>query len=128
MVHQAFGYSFVLTCLYFSPYPLFAGDEILFCIAMGLAAAGAAFQFFLLYKRKKARWFPLLCIGVLAVLEAQYQLTAFHIINAMGGHEIWDFIFFGVAALFVLLGAVLGWAAYWAYSRFASRKRGRAGL
>ena len=67
-------------------------------------------------------------IGVLAVLEAQYQLTAFHIINAMGGHKIWDFIFFGVAALFVLLGAVLGWAAYWAYSRFASRKRGRGVL
>ena len=37
MVHQAFGYSFVLTCLYFSPYPLFAGDPILLCITLDQA-------------------------------------------------------------------------------------------
>ena len=120
MAHQAFGYSFVLTCLYFSPYLLFARDAALFCIAAGLAAAGAAFQFFLL-RKKKARWLPLLCAGVLAVLEAQYQLTAFHIIDAMKGHAIWDFIFFGVAALFVLLGAALGWLGYRAWILLRSR-------
>lgn len=115
-MYQAFGYSFVFTCLYFSFYPLFAGDEILFCVALGLAAAGAAVQFFLLQKRKRARWFPLLWVGVLAVFEAQYQLTAFQVIDAMG--DIWNFIFFGVAALFILLGALLGWLAYLVWDRF----------
>lgn len=118
MAHQAFGYCFILTCLYFSPYPLFAGDEILVCIALGLTAAGAAVQFFLLQTRKKARWFPLVCAGVLAVFEAQYQLTAFKVMDAMGGHDIWNYIFFGVVTLYILLGALLGWAACLAWSRF----------
>ena len=117
MVHQAFGYSFVLTCLYFSPYPLFAGDPILLCITLGLVAAGMAIQFFLLQRKKKARRFALLCAGVLAVMEAQCQLTAFYVVDAMGGHDIWSFIFFGVVTLFVLLGVLLGWLAHLAWRR-----------
>lgn len=115
MVHQAFGYSFILTCLYFSPYPLFAGETILLCITLGLVAAGMAVQFFLLQRKKKARWFALLCAGVLAVMEAQYQLTAFQVVDAMG--DIWNSIFFGVVTLYVLLGVLLGWLAHLAWRR-----------
>lgn len=122
MIHQAFGYSFTLTCLYFSPYPLFAGDAPVFWFAMGLAAAGAAVQFFLLRRGMKARWFPLLCAGVLAVFEVQYQLTAFQLMDAMG--DIWNYIFFGVVMLFVLLGTALGWLAYLVCRKGRLRKTG----
>lgn len=122
-MHQAFGYSFVLTCLYFSPYPLFAGEKLVFCAAAGLAAMGAAIQFFLLRKRKKARWFPLLCMGALAVFEAQYQLTAFHVVNAMG--DFFHSMFFGIVILFVLMGTALGWLVYLAYQKCQFRKVSR---
>lgn len=99
--------SIILVCLVFSIYP-WVDLEVLW-IALGLMLAGAVIQFFLLCKTKRARWFPLLGAGVMAVLEILYQLNQFGVLHTIRGHEVWSYIGFGVAVLYVLFGALLGW-------------------
>lgn len=94
---------------------------------MGFALAGTAVQFFLLRSTRKARWFPLLGAGIMAALEVLYQLNQFEVIRTIRGHEIWNYIGFGVVVLYILLGTLAGWLANLAWDRYRSGSReGRA--
>lgn len=97
----------ILVCLVFWLYPWFHGSVLL--IVLGFALAGAAVQFFLLRRTRRACWFPLLCVGTMAVLEVLYQLNQFHVISTIRGHDIWNYVGFGVVVLYVLFGTLVGW-------------------
>lgn len=104
--------SMILVCLVCFFYPFTAavrlGDVWVLGLAAGFALAGALAELFLLTRWKKGLWVPALCIGALLGMEALYQLAQFHIIHVFAGHDIWEVVFFGVATLYVLLGAALG--------------------
>lgn len=113
--------SIILICLVFSIYP-WVNVRALW-IVLGLALAGAVIQFFLLRRTKRARWFPLLGAGVMAVLEILYQLNQFGVIHTIRGHGIWNYVGFGVAVLYVLFGTLLGWLAKRGRDKLRSRGR-----
>ena len=117
------GPSIILDCMVFWVYPWFHGPVLL--IAMGFALAGAAVQLFLLRRTGKARWFPLLGAGIMAALEVVYQLNQFHVISTIQGHDIWNYIGFGVVVLYVLFGTLIGWLVSSAIDRL--RPGGRTG-
>ena len=102
--------SMIFVCLVFWFYPW--SDAPVLLAALGFALAGAAVQFFLLRRTKKARWFPLLCAGAMAVLEILYQLNQFGVIRTIRGHAVWNYVVFGVIVLYVLFGTLIGWALY----------------
>lgn len=113
--------SVIFVCLVFCLYPWFHGPVLL--IAMGFALAGTAVQFFLLRRTRKARWFPLLGAGMMAVLEMVHQLNQFDVIGTIRGHEIWNYIGFGVVVLYILPGTLAGWLASLARDRYRSGGR-----
>ena len=113
----------ILICMVFWLYPWFHGPVLL--IAMGFALAVAAVQLFLLRRTRKARWFPLLGAGIMAALEVVYQLNQFHVISTIQGHDIWNYIGFGVVVLYVLFGTLTGWMVSLAFDRL--RARGKTG-
>ncbi len=113
--------SVIFVCLVFCIYPWFHGPVLL--IAMGFALAGTAGQFFLLRRTRKARWFPLLGAGMMAVLEMVHQLNQFDVIGTIRGHEIWNYIGFGVVVLYILPGTLAGWLASLARDRYRSGGR-----
>ncbi len=117
------GPSIILVCMVFWVYPWFHGPVLL--IAMGFALAGAAVQLFLLRRTRKVRWFPLLGAGIMAVLEALYQLNQIHVISTIQGHDIWNCIGFGIVVLYVLFGTLIGWMVSLAFDRL--RAGGRTG-
>ena len=106
----------ILVCLVFSLYPFTAavqlGDFWVLGLAVGFLLAGALAEALLLRRGKRGFWVPALCAGALAVMEALYQLEQFHITRMITGHDIWWVVFFGVAVLYVLLGAGLGWLGW----------------
>ena len=110
--------SIILMCLVFFVYPFAAGEWVLIGIASACLLAGAATEYALL-RRKKVFWIPMLCVGAEVVLEVMYQLARFRIFNVMKGHAVWEYVFFGVMMLYVLLGAL----AAWGFSRSCIRKR-----
>ena len=113
--------SIILICMVFWLYPWFHGPVLL--IAMGFALAVAAVQLFLLRRTGKARWFPLLGAGIMAALEVVYQLNQFHVISTIQGHDIWNYIGFGVVVLYILPGTLAGWLARLARDRYRSGGR-----
>ena len=117
------GPSIILVCMVFWVYPWFHGPVLL--IAMGFALAGAAVQLFLLRRTRKVRWFPLLGAGIMAVLDALYQLNQIHVISTIQGHDIWNCIGFGIVVLYVLFGTLIGWMVSLAFDRL--RAGGRTG-
>ena len=115
--------SIILVCMVFWLYPWFHGPVLL--IAMGFALAGAAIQLVLLRRTRKARWFPLLGAGIMAAVEVLYQLNQIHVISTIQGHDIWNYIGFGVVVLYVLFGTLIGWMISLAFDRL--RPGGRTG-
>ena len=67
----------------------------------------------------------LLCAGVMTVLEMVHQLNQFDVIGTIRGHEIWNYIGFGVVVLYVLFGTLIGWLVSSAIDRL--RPGGRTG-
>ena len=113
--------SIILVCMVFWLYPRFHGPVLL--IAMGFALAGAAIQLVLLRRTRKARWFPLLGAGIMAALEVLYQLNQIHVISTIQGHDIWNYIGFGVVVLYVLFGTLIGWMISLAFDRLRAGSR-----
>ena len=111
----------ILDCMVFWFYPWFHAPVLM--IVMGFALAGAAVQLFLLRRTGKARWFPLLGAGIMAVLEALYQLNQIHVISTIQGHNIWNCIGFGVVVLYVLFGMLIGWMVSLACDRLRAGGR-----
>lgn len=89
----------------------------------GFALAGAAIQLVLLRRTRKARWFPLLGAGIMAALEVLYQLNQIHVISTIQGHDIWNYIGFGVVVLYVLFGTLIGWMISLAFDRLRAGSR-----
>ncbi len=87
-------------------------DAPVLLAALGLVQAGAAVQFFLLRRAKRFRRFPLLCVGVTAVLEILYQVNQFGVIRTVRGYDIWNYVGFGVIVLYILFGTLIGWALH----------------
>lgn len=117
--------SMILICLVFWFYPWV--DARVLWIALGFALTGAAVQFFLLRRTKRARWFPLLGAGVMVGLEVLYQLNQFDVISTIRGHGIWNYVGFGVAVLYVLFGTLIGWLVHLGCGKIRSRgKEGQA--
>lgn len=79
------GSSLIFISLYFLPYPIFSGELQILCLA--LFFLGAAVQFFLLCKTKRARLFPVLCLAAEIILEALCQLDRFNILHIINGHD-----------------------------------------
>ena len=75
--------------------------------------------------RKMGRTLPLLllCAGVMTVLEMVHQLNQFDVIGTIRGHEIWNYIGFGVVVLYILPGTLAGWLASVARDRYRSGGR-----
>jgi hypothetical protein len=113
--------SIILVCMVFWLYPWFHGPVLL--IAMGFALAGAAIQLVLLRRTRKARWFPLLGAGIMAAVEVLYQLNQIHVISTIQGHDIWNYIGFGVVVLYVLFGTLIGWMISLAFDRLRAGSR-----
>ena len=122
--------SMILVCLVFSLYPFTAavrlGDIWLLGVAAGFLLAGTLAELFVLVRWKKGRWVPAVCVGALLAMEALYQLEQFHITHMIAGHDIWWVVFFGVAVLYVLLGAALGWLGYRMYQKHWFRRTGKS--
>lgn len=111
--------SIIFVCLVFCLYPWFHAPVLLF--VLGFALAGAAVQFFLLRRTGRARWFPLLGAGIMAALEVLYQLNQFDVINTIHGHDIFNYVGFGVVVLYVLFGTLIGWLVHLGCSKIKSR-------
>lgn len=94
-------------------------------LSAGLAAAGAAAQFFLSRGRRRRWAIPLLCGGALAVLAALYHLNVRGVLPLLQYEEIILFCVWGAEILCALLGMALGWLARLAWESF--RADGRAG-
>lgn len=75
--------------------------------------------------RKMGRTLPLLLLGagIMAALEVLYQLNQFDVIGTIRGHEIWNYIGFGVVVLYILPGTLAGWLASLARDRYRSGGR-----
>ena len=65
----------------------------------------------------------LLCAGVMTVLEMVHQLNQFDVIGTIRGHEIWNYIGFGVVVLYVLFGTLIGWMISLAFDRLRAGSR-----
>ena len=112
--------SIILVCMVFWLYPWFHGPVLL--IAMGFALAGRRFSLSC-SAGQEGPLVPLLGAGIMAALEVLYQLNQIHVISTIQGHDIWNYIGFGVVVLYVLFGTLIGWMISLAFDRLRAGSR-----
>ena len=110
MLYDVIGKSFILQCLYvLPPGPFMYPFPLFLCLAAAALLAGMAAERFLLRRKQWAGWIPLLCAAAEAVFEALFQMTVHGGSKAMAYDGFFTFLVWGVALLYVLLGALAGW-------------------